>query len=66
MNSSFFIDTLQQYGYLALWLIVFVASAGAPVSGSLALFASGAFASLGDFNVFILFPHRFERRRHGR
>ncbi len=56
MNSSFFIDTLQQYGYLALWLIVFVASAGAPVSGSLALFASGAFASLGDFNVFILFP----------
>ncbi len=56
MNSSFFIDTLQQYGYLALWLIVFIASAGAPVSGSLALFASGAFASLGDFNAFILFP----------
>jgi membrane-associated protein len=56
LNSSFFIDTLQQYGYLALWLIVFVASAGAPISGSLALFASGAFASLGDFNVFILFP----------
>jgi membrane-associated protein len=56
LNSSFFIDILQQYGYLALWLIVFVASAGAPISGSLALFASGAFASLGDFNVFILFP----------
>ena len=56
MTSSFFIDTLQQYGYLALWLIVFTASAGAPISGSLALFASGAFASLGDFNVFILFP----------
>lgn len=56
MNSSFFIDILQQYGYLALWLIVFIASAGAPISGSLALFASGAFASLGDFNAFILFP----------
>lgn len=56
MNSTFFIDALQQYGYVALWLIVFVASAGAPISGSLALFASGAFASLGDFNVFILFP----------
>lgn len=56
MNSTFFIDALQQYGYVALWLIVFVASAGAPISGSLALFASGAFASLGDFNAFILFP----------
>jgi membrane-associated protein len=56
LNSSFFIQALQQYGYMALWLIVFVASAGAPISGSLALFASGAFASLGDFNAFILFP----------
>jgi len=56
LNSTFFIDVLQQYGYVALWLIVFVAAAGAPISGSLALFASGAFASLGDFNVFILFP----------
>ena len=27
-----------------------------PVSGSLLLFASGAFAALGDFNILILFP----------
>ncbi len=54
--STFFVDVLQQYGYPALWLIVFVAAAGAPVSGSLLLFASGAFAALGDFNIFILFP----------
>jgi membrane protein DedA with SNARE-associated domain len=54
--SAFYVDVLQQYGYLALWLVVFTAAAGAPVSGSLLLFASGAFASLGDFNIFILFP----------
>ena len=54
--STFFVDVLQQYGYPALWLIVFVAAAGAPISGSLLLFASGAFAALGDFNIFILFP----------
>ncbi len=54
--SVFFVDALQQYGYPALWLIVFIAAAGAPVSGSLLLFAAGAFAALGDFNVFILFP----------
>jgi len=47
---------LQLYGYPALWLIVFVAAAGAPISGSLLLFAAGAFASLGDFNIFMLFP----------
>ena len=56
MNSTFFIEALHQYGYAALWLIVFVAAAGVPVSGSIALFAAGAFASFGDFNIFILFP----------
>ncbi len=35
---------------------MFVAAVGIPVSGSLLLFASGAFAALGDFNIFILFP----------
>jgi len=54
--NMFFISALQHYGYPALWLIVFVAAAGAPVSGSLLLFAAGAFAALGDLDIFILFP----------
>ncbi len=54
--SAFFLDILQQYGYPALWLIIFVAAAGAPIPASLLLFASGAFSALGDFNIFILFP----------
>ena len=54
--NAFFIDALQQYGYPALWLIIFVAAVGAPIPASLLLFASGAFAALGDFNIMILFP----------
>jgi membrane-associated protein len=54
--NAFLIDVLQQYGYPALWLIVFVAAAGAPISGNLLLFAAGAFAAFGDFKLFILFP----------
>ncbi len=54
--NAFFIDALQHYGYPALWLIVFVAAAGAPISGSLLLCAAGAFAALGDLNIIILFP----------
>ena len=54
--NAFFVDALQQYGYPALWLIVLVAAAGAPISGSLLLFAAGAFAALGDLNIIILFP----------
>ena len=54
--NAFFIDALQHYGYLALWLIVFVAATGAPISGNLLLYAAGAFAAFGDFNIFILFP----------
>ena len=54
--SAFFVDALQQYGYPVLWLVVFAAAAGAPISGSLLLFAAGAFATLDDFNLFILFP----------
>lgn len=54
--SAFFVDALQQYGYPVLWLTVFFAAAGAPISGSLLLFAAGAFAALDDFNIFILFP----------
>jgi membrane-associated protein len=54
--NAFFLDALQQYGYPVLWLIVFIAAVGLPVSGSLLLFASGAFAAFGDFNIIILFP----------
>ena len=54
--SAFFVDALQQYGYPVLWLVVFFAAVGAPISGSLLLFAAGAFAALDDFNIFILFP----------
>lgn len=54
--NALFISALQHYGYPALWLIVFLAAAGAPISGSLLLFAAGAFAAFGDLNIFILFP----------
>ncbi len=54
--NAFLISALQHYGYVALWLVVFVAAAGVPVSGSLLLFGAGAFATLGDLNIFILFP----------
>jgi membrane protein DedA with SNARE-associated domain len=54
--SAFLINALQQYGYPALWLTIFIAAAGAPIPASLVLFASAAFADLGDFNIFILFP----------
>ena len=54
--NAFFVDALQLYGYPVLWLVVFFAAAGAPISGSLLLFAAGAFATLDDFNLFILFP----------
>ncbi|MBV9616081.1 MAG: DedA family protein [Ktedonobacteraceae bacterium] len=54
--NAFLLNALQHYGYLALWLIVFFAAAGAPISGSLLLSAAGAFAALGDLNIFILFP----------
>jgi membrane-associated protein len=54
--NAFFISALQQYGYLALWLIVFIAAVGAPISGNLLLYAAGAFVAFGDFNILILFP----------
>jgi membrane-associated protein len=53
--NAFVISALQQYGYPALWLIVFIAAAGAPISGNLLLYAAGAFVAFGDFNIFILF-----------
>ena len=54
--NAFFISALQQYGYPAVWLIVFTAAAGAPISGSLLLFGAGAFAAFVDMNILILFP----------
>src|SRR5579863_3593807 len=48
------IDWLQQYGYPALWLFVFIAAVGIPLPTSLVLLASGAFAALGDFNILVL------------
>ena len=56
MNSvlPYLINWLQQFGYPALWLAVFVASAGVPLPIVLVLLAAGAFAALGDFNLVIL------------
>lgn len=54
--NAFFIPALHQYGYPALWAVVFIAAVGAPISGNLLLYAAGAFAAFGDFNIFILLP----------
>ncbi len=54
--NFFFITVLHQYGYIALWMIVFIAAIGAPISGNLLLYAAGALAAVGDFNIFLLFP----------
>lgn len=56
MNSSlvYLLNWLQEFGYPALWLTVCVASAGVPLPIALVLLAAGAFASLGDFNIFFL------------
>lgn len=48
------ISWIQQFGYPALWLSIFVAAVGIPLPISLILLAAGAFAALGDFNVFLL------------
>jgi membrane-associated protein len=51
---SILITSLQAYGYPVLWLVVFVASVGAPLPTSLVLLAAGAFAALGDFDIALL------------
>ncbi len=48
------ISWLQLYGYPALWVCVFIAAFGAPLPTALVLLAAGAFAALGDFNIFLL------------
>jgi membrane-associated protein len=45
---------LQTYGYVALWALVFTAAVGAPLPIVLVLLAAGAFAAVGDFNIFLL------------
>jgi membrane-associated protein len=51
---SWLVTCFEQSGYPLLWLIVFVASVGAPVPVSLLLLAAGAFAALGDFHLGVL------------
>ncbi len=45
---------LQQYGYAALWLLIFVAAVGLPLPIRPILLAAGAFAALGIFNIVLL------------
>src|SRR5579859_1174285 len=45
---------LQEYGYPALWLSIFVAAIGVPLPISLVLLGAGAIATLGDFNIILL------------
>ncbi len=52
---SFLLSLLQNFGYLALWITVFVAAVGLPIPITLVLLAAGAFAALGDFNIALLF-----------
>jgi membrane-associated protein len=52
--SVFLTALLQQYGYPALWVSIFIAAAGAPLPIALVLLAAGAFAALGDFNIVLL------------
>ncbi len=49
------ITWLQFYGYPVLWLCIFIAAIGIPLPISLLLLSTGAFAALGDFNIFLLF-----------
>ncbi len=50
----YLITWMQQYGYPALWLTIFVAAIGVPLPVSFMLLAAGAFSALGDFNVFVV------------
>src|SRR5436305_14257455 len=52
---SLLLTFLQSYGYLALWITVYVAAVGIPIPITLLLLAAGAFAALGDFNLVLLF-----------
>jgi membrane-associated protein len=53
--NAIILDTFHIYGYSALWFIIFIAAVGAPISGNMLLYAAGAFAAFGQFNIFVLF-----------
>ncbi|GER85719.1 MAG: DedA family protein [Thermogemmatispora sp.] len=50
----YLVNWLQEYGYPALWGLVFVGAAGIPLPITLLLLAAGAFAVLGDYNLGLL------------
>jgi membrane-associated protein len=56
MNNTlpYLLTLLQEYGYIVLWIVIFISAAGFPLPVSLLLLAAGAFAALGDFNIVIL------------
>ena len=56
---SLLLTFLQNYGYVALWITIFVAAVGIPIPITLLLLAAGAFAALGDFNLALLFVISF-------
>ncbi len=47
-----FVTFLEQYGYLAVALLVAVEGLGIPISGGAAVVAAGTFAARGTLNVF--------------
>ena len=51
---STLLNIVQEYGYPALWVSVFIAAVGLPLPIALVLLAAGAFAALGDFNIVLL------------
>ncbi|HLX58611.1 MAG TPA: VTT domain-containing protein [Ktedonobacteraceae bacterium] len=51
---SALLNTVQQYGYPALWVSIFIAAVGLPLPIVLVLLAAGAFAALGQFNIILL------------
>lgn len=44
------------YGYLAVWLILFIAAVGVPLPVDLVLLAAGAASAIGHFNLLLLAP----------
>lgn len=55
--STFFptlITWIQDYGYPALWITIFIAAIGLPLPIGLLLLGSGALAAFGDFNLALL------------
>ena len=48
------LNIIQDYGYPALWVSIFIAAVGLPLPIALMLLAAGAFAALGDFNIVLL------------